>query len=622
MQPPVTRLRIGLTLAALAAASLGAFAAAPPPAPPAPVPQFSQSLPCVPRLSTDHLTLVGASGVYRRDVLALSVATDRARISTAGADGVLHVRNTVSGVDFCVANANVLAFSADGRYGAGVALNPTWKDWRVDGGAALVVWDLSTGAELRRLVLPLPHDLVLGVSNTGVVAYAGEATPLHVWDGADPQKAEPRALDAVTAAPRWLGFSADGKTLIAVSDGGADLVALATGKISAHLTTFAPTAAPAAAPAAPAAITATSQGKRLFAFAASAGGQALIEVWDPALKKAKLSLPAPTVEIKGPAVISGLALSPDDKVLAVMMKGVSSIYRFEVATGKALDPLTLSSPPSALTWSGDGEWLLAGTADGLLGAWDKAGAVIGNPPVSVIVAEKPSDQVGNRLLVGEKDAVRLMEGSSQRWTSSFERPPWEAVRLSPNGNLAWTGGNSGSVIYDAESGKELWRGSDYGHSYDARFSSDESEIVINSLKGLISFKSKNGRLVRTFVGGGGTAPIALSRDDKRVAGITGDHFLTVWSTLTGRPQGQSNMGENARPSGVAFSADGRWILTAELSVDQVGSAVHLWNGEDATPVDALSFAPLKVDPYRINLNSSGQLEVTTRQNNVVVIEVR
>ena len=632
----LARIAAPLLLGALGAAALAAAPAAPPqPAPPTPV--FSGPMPCVPRLSNDHMMVVGASGVYRREVLTLAVSPDRYRIVTAGADGVLQVRNTISGVDFCVADANVLALSSDGRYGAGVALNLNWKDWRNDGGAAIVLYDMATGAELRRLVMTVPKGLSLAVSSTGAVAFAGLDTPLQIWE-----EAGARPVEGLSGLPATLVFNADGKTLYAGSNSGpTDVVPVATAKATVHLPVLAEAAPVAGTPAtgaAPVALTAASVGKKLIAFAGLRGTDAVIEVWDPANpKKAKLVLASPAPGAKGitrtvrgvsglsqstAASARALALSPDDKVLAVAFDGTPTVFRYEVATGTALPPLSISGPPSALAFSGDGEWLLASNPDGLLGAWDKAGAVLGYPPVSVIVADKPLDQVGNRVMIGEKDSVRVMEGSDQRWTAQFERPPWEAVRLSADGALAWTGGNKGSVVYDAESGKELWRMSDYGHSYDARFSSDASTIVISSLTGVVQFKSKNGRLVRNLVGGGGTAPIAFSRDDKRVAGITAEHTLTVWSTLTGRPQGQSNMGDTVRPSGLAFTADGKYVVTAELVPDTIGTPVKLWSGEDATPVTSLSFAPLKVDPYRINLTPNGQIEVVTRGGNAVLIEVR
>lgn len=621
---------------ALVGVALAAAPAAPPqPAPPTPT--FSGPMPCVPRLSNEHMTVVGSSGVYRREVLTLAVSPDRYRIVTAGADGVLQVRNTISGVDFCVADANVLALSSDGRYGAGVALNATWKDWKADGGVALVLYDMEKGAELRRLTMTVPTGLSLAVSSTGAVAFAGVDTPLQIWE-----EAGARPVEGLSGLPAALVFSADGKTLTAGSNSGpSDLVNVATAKATAHLPILAEAApaagAPPAAPA-PIALTAASAGKKLVAFAGLRGGDAVIEVWDPASpKKAKVVLASPAPGAKGitrtvrgatglsqtsAASARALALSPDDKVLAVAFDGTPTVFRYELPSGDPLPPLTISGPPSSVAFSGDGEWLIASNPDGLLGAWDKAGAVLGYPPVSVIVADKPLDQVGNRVMIGEKDSVRVMEGADQRWTAQFERPPWEAVRLSSDGALAWTGGNKGSVVYDAESGKELWRMSDYGHSYDARFSADASTIVISSLTGVVQFKSKNGRLVRNLVGGGGTAPIAFSRDDKRVAGITAEHTLTVWSTLTGRPQGQSNMGDTVRPSGLAFTADGKYVVTAELQPGVIGTPLKLWSGEDASPVTSLSFAPLKVDPYRVNLTADGQIEVVTRGGNAVLVEVR
>jgi WD40 repeat protein/class 3 adenylate cyclase len=177
--------------------------------------------------------------------------------------------------------------------------------------------------------------------------------------------------------------------------------------------------------------------------------------------------------------VDDLAFSPDGSLLAVTGPGQVGLWETGSWIRRPVDtsevPLELDSQGGinwvrAVSFSPDGETLIAGGPDGLVRAWDAAtGEVVGEPvEVGGDIFDVAFDPDGRRLVVawnGERPdggfggwaTVYSFPGGDEVYTVNVEGDGRAAAALfSPDGAMLATGGGDGLVkIFDAASGDRM-----------------------------------------------------------------------------------------------------------------------------------------------------------------------
>jgi WD40 repeat protein len=177
--------------------------------------------------------------------------------------------------------------------------------------------------------------------------------------------------------------------------------------------------------------------------------------------------------------VDDLAFSPDGSLLAVTGPGQVGLWETGSWIRRPVDtsevPLELDSQGGinwvrAVSFSPDGETLIAGGPDGLVRAWDAAtGEVVGEPvEVGGDIFDVAFDPDGRRLVVawnGERPdggfggwaTVYSFPGGDEVYTVNVEGDGRSAAALfSPDGAMLATGGGDGLVkIFDAASGDRM-----------------------------------------------------------------------------------------------------------------------------------------------------------------------
>jgi WD40 repeat protein len=611
------------------------------PAPPSRVETARAFPPCVPALRSAHMAITGSVGHYHADVLAVAVSPDRARIATARADGVLQIDDVRTGSVQCIPGVHAMALSGDARWAAGLVLSHPGPGWLSFPQAGLTLWDLGLGKESGRVAIETPEDLVGAVSIRGVVAvvgYSSDDGKALLWDHATPRHLPARGWSARPV------FSADGQRLLSVSSQGpADLYAAprwaATGTVATlpaddETRYFPPSAA--------------ALGTSLVAIAGWRDDKPVLEVWEPGRTRARFTVapPAPApgpadrseservITIPGGMFVSAhpgfgaIALSPQDRALAVGFDKVSKVLRYDARSGAALAPFPLDgSWPVAMSYSADGDWLVAVDADGRMVVFHaRSGAVLASSPPATHHAPDAQDRSadGQLVLLGGSGTLTLQDGNGHvRWTAPVKRDSTgHEVRLSPSGRLAWSGGNYDGVVFDTSSGQQLWKADASYGAYEARFTPDESALVVAAGEYIRVFDARSGRLIRELAGSKDALHIALSADGKRVAGGYSRGALGLWDLATGALIHDAPHGQHIFPMACAFSPDGRWLVSVETdtSVERWG-VVRLWNGQTGAAIDALELQDLEVEPTGVSFVGADAFTVNVEGGGVLRVAV-
>src|SRR5262249_14250852 len=142
---------------------------------------------------------------------------------------------------------------------------------------------------------------------------------------------------------------------------------------------------------------------------------------------------------------------------------------------------------------------------------------------------------GKLVLIGSFGTLTLQDGNgSVRWTAPVKRDSAaHGVRLSPSGRLAWSGGNSDSVVFDTSSGQQLWHADASCGASEAGVAPGESALVVAAAGYIRVFDARSGRMIRELAGSKGALHMALSPDGKRIAGGFDRGAIGLWDLATG-----------------------------------------------------------------------------------------
>src|SRR5215510_1191329 len=179
------------------------------------------------------------------------------------------------------------------------------------------------------------------------------------------------------------------------------------------------------------------------------------------------------------------------------------------------------------------------------GVWDKHRAdAAQNPQVTAVEGPQLSVQLGHSVMT-------------------------MAVAYSSDMKLVLTGGDSGAVLWDVTSQREIRRfySGDSGIVTSVAFSPDNKHVLTAAFDKIVRlWNVETGQEVRRFIGHAGIVRSAVfipGQDLIATIGSEKDRTLRLWQIATGKEARRLN-GEKTKIANFAVSLDGRSILTGNF----------------------------------------------------------
>jgi WD40 repeat protein len=476
-------------------------------------------------------TLVGHKG----PVLSASFSPDGREIVTAGADGTARVWDVGTAEQLALLQGHKgevrsASFSPDGQRILTASTDGTAR-----------VWDAATGAAV---IAPMPISEILADSSANVVAYSHDgrliatATGLGVslWDAATGQQRFALSTLAIYSSVNSVAFSHDDKWLLATSVSGGVIWDVASGR---EVTSF-------------------QSGSGLFELSA--------------------------------------AFSPDDQeVVAAGEDGTAQVW--DILGGKLqANLLGHTARVDSAVFSPDGRWVATGSADGTARLWEVVGNEIAEyrtanavpseylpvaPPVDVEV-----DSSGRVSIV-----KRTTQATVTTWTAPHGQP--EATAVDEQGRWAALQYQDGLIdVGTVGTGSTVASLHFVGPGViPPMFSPDGRWLVAASavpapngalVQELFVWDTQTWRQVADLVPtagsgnkGGPVEALAFSADSSELAAAF-YNAAVVWGVGNWQ-QRSSLVGHTSQISGLAFSPNGRLVLTTGQDL-----SVRLWNATSGT----------------------------------------
>ena len=282
--------------------------------------------------------------------------------------------------------------------------------------------------------------------------------------------------------------------------------------------------------------------------------------------------------------LTGLAASPWAPLLAVQGHEQVLLYNSETFAWLGVLPFP-EGEPVQLTFSRNGKILLAGggrgAALGRVAAWDvvtgKRLATLGQEYDTVLAADIRNDQT-QVAFGGPARLVKILNTSSGELQHKLKKhTDWvTAVTFSPNGHmLASADRNGGIMLWDPESGQELFTLAGHKASVTALSWRDDSKLLASSSEdgSLKLWETQEGKQVKTWNAHDSGALCVNYSHAGQLVSCGRDGQVVVWEASGNRLRKMDFAGE--LPLRAVFTDDGKRIVTTDFKGE-----VLVWNVAD------------------------------------------
>jgi WD40 repeat protein len=300
----------------------------------------------------------------------------------------------------------------------------------------------------------------------------------------------------------------------------------------------------------------------------SPAGDLIVTTSDDHSARIYRSTGGPVAELLGNGrELTGASWAPDGNALITASKGgIARLWDPNVTAEPRLLLLgTHSRPVTAVSFNSDGTLAVSAGADGKAQVWH-----IGHGLIGTLAHGRP---VTDAAFAGNVVVTASEDGTARIWRPRGGAPlhtlrhgaPVHALGVGSTGRLIATGGSNGAVELWAKDGKRLWLKRQGGDITSAAFSPDGRLLVTSSTNGTARiWRVSDGRSLHVLKGHqGAVVQAAFSPNGRYIATAGEDSTARIWDVRAGKRLNRHLWGLGGPPlTSLAFNPSGTLLATA------------------------------------------------------------